>query len=728
MYLKSIKISGFKSFANPVELKFKSQISGIVGPNGSGKSNTAEAFRFVLGEQSMKNMRGKKGEDLIFTGKNGRLNRAAVKVIFDNSDKKLNIDYNEVVIERVVYRDGTNEYFINGSKVRVKDIQELLASANIGSSGHHIISQGEADKILSISPKDRKNVLEEALGLKAFVMKKRESQRKLEQTEENLKEIKIRERINGPRLRFLEKEVQKIHRVKELKEELLNLYEKFFPHKKKYQNQILELNKKLEVLEKEKLELEEKWKAEKQKLEESQNNLNLDKRKEEIQEALKKLDAEILDLENKLKNSERELSKIDFELERQNQEYQDFLNLKNRTEENLKKYQEKVKGVANLIGGFLRVDAERFVALAENILEFLEIKRVPEHKLSFSEEELERNREKRFELKNSLINLEKELQEKKEKRNELYLDLQKDNQSLGQEIRIKILELEKEISEQKGEFNKIMNDKINALKKVQEYEKEETYFMSIFGVEKLKKYFDLEIQEEQEPNLYEKIIRIRALVENNEVNLTDDLESEYKELKEKQEFIKKEVDDLENAKKELLKLIAEVENEIEKRFRGGVEQVNTEFNKFFSTLFMGGKAEIVLVKVPVKNKDESKMEEFDLGLDIKVSLPNKKISGLGMLSGGERSLTSIALLFAMSSITPPPFIILDETDAALDEANSKRYGDMIEKLAEHSQLILITHNRETMSRAGILYGVTMDQAGVSKVLSISFEEGERFAK
>jgi chromosome segregation protein len=99
-----------------------------------------------------------------------------------------------------------------------------------------------------------------------------------------------------------------------------------------------------------------------------------------------------------------------------------------------------------------------------------------------------------------------------------------------------------------------------------------------------------------------------------------------------------------------------------------------------------------------------------------------------MLSGGERSLTSIALLFAMSSITPPPFIILDETDAALDEANSKRYGDMIEKLAEHSQLILITHNRETMSRAGLLYGVTMNQTGESKLLSVSLEEGEKYAK
>ena len=116
------------------------------------------------------------------------------------------------------------------------------------------------------------------------------------------------------------------------------------------------------------------------------------------------------------------------------------------------------------------------------------------------------------------------------------------------------------------------------------------------------------------------------------------------------------------------------------------------------------------------------------GIDINVNLPQKKIKGLMMLSGGERALTSIALLFAVSQVNPPPFIILDETDAALDEANSRKYGDMIENLSKLSQLILITHNRETMSRAGILYGVTMGSEGFSKLLSIKFDEAVAVAK
>ena len=125
---------------------------------------------------------------------------------------------------------------------------------------------------------------------------------------------------------------------------------------------------------------------------------------------------------------------------------------------------------------------------------------------------------------------------------------------------------------------------------------------------------------------------------------------------------------------------------------------------------------------------EEEETETESGIEVTVSLPRKRIQNLMMLSGGERALTSIALIFAMSQVNPPPFIILDETDAALDEANSRRYGDMIENLSKKSQLILITHNRETMSRAGVLYGITMGADGVSRILSVKFEEATAVAK
>jgi chromosome segregation protein len=168
MYLKELTINGFKSFAKKSDFEFSAPITAIVGPNGSGKSNVAESFRFVLGEQSVKSMRGKRGEDLIWGGsdKTTRGNRAAVELIFDNSKRTFTLDFDEVKIERIVHRDGANEYKLNGSQVRLKDIHELLASANIGSTGHHIISQGEADRILSAGPKERREMIEDALGLK----------------------------------------------------------------------------------------------------------------------------------------------------------------------------------------------------------------------------------------------------------------------------------------------------------------------------------------------------------------------------------------------------------------------------------------------------------------------------------------------------------------------------------------------------------------------------------
>ncbi len=177
MHLKSLEIMGFKSFAKKATLNFTSSISGIVGPNGSGKSNVAEAFRFVLGEQSIKSLRGKRGEDLIFNGGGEasgatRGNRASVKVVFDNTKRVLNIDFDEVTLERVVHRDSSNEYFINGSLVRLKDIVELLSGAHIGASGHHIISQGEADRILNANIRERREMIEGGAWLENLPIQK----------------------------------------------------------------------------------------------------------------------------------------------------------------------------------------------------------------------------------------------------------------------------------------------------------------------------------------------------------------------------------------------------------------------------------------------------------------------------------------------------------------------------------------------------------------------------
>src|SRR3989338_5341404 len=229
MKLKRIEVAGFKSFGKKAVLEFNSQITAVVGPNGSGKSNVAEAIRFVLGEQSMKSMRGKRGEDLIFNGSHsaGRANRGSGTIAFDNSRREFSLDFDEVSIAREVYRDGTNQYFINGSQVRLRDVFELLSAVHIGTSGHHMISQGEADHILNANPKERREMLEDALGLKIYQYKRAESERRLEKTEANMKEAEALRREIAPHLRFLKKQVEKLNEGRSLRERLIGLYREY---------------------------------------------------------------------------------------------------------------------------------------------------------------------------------------------------------------------------------------------------------------------------------------------------------------------------------------------------------------------------------------------------------------------------------------------------------------------------------------------------------------------
>lgn len=236
MRLKSIELSGFKSFAKKTTLEFSSAITAVVGPNGSGKSNVAESFRFVLGEQSMKSMRGKRGEDMIWNGSTAvpRAGRAGVKLVFDNRDRALNLDFDEVAIERVVHRDGVNDYLLNGSSVRLRDIQGLLSGANIGASGHHIISQGEADRVLSSSSRERREMLEDALGLTQFLYKREEAQTKLAKTAENTREVESLRRELAPHLKFLQSQVKKIEQAQALRSALSEQYIDYFKRESVY--------------------------------------------------------------------------------------------------------------------------------------------------------------------------------------------------------------------------------------------------------------------------------------------------------------------------------------------------------------------------------------------------------------------------------------------------------------------------------------------------------------
>ncbi len=225
MYLKSIEIQGFKSFANKINFKFHNGITGIVGPNGSGKSNVADAVRWVLGEQRIKQLRGASMQDVIFSGTELRkpLGYAYVAITLDNSDHQLTVDYDEVTVARRIYRSGESEYMLNGTPCRLKDVNELFYDTGIGKEGYSIIGQGQIDKILSGKPEDRRELFDEAAGIVKFKRRKFAAQKKLEDEKQNLLRVKDilseLEKQTGP----LEKqsEIAKIYLKK--KEELKTL-------------------------------------------------------------------------------------------------------------------------------------------------------------------------------------------------------------------------------------------------------------------------------------------------------------------------------------------------------------------------------------------------------------------------------------------------------------------------------------------------------------------------
>ncbi|HMM70336.1 MAG TPA: AAA family ATPase, partial [Gudongella oleilytica] len=191
MYLKKVDIQGFKSFAEKTEVEFNSKVTAIVGPNGSGKSNIADAIRWVLGEQSVKSLRGIKMEDVIFSGTEKRraLGFSEVTITFDNSSGKIPVEYGEVAVTRRMFRSGESEYYINKNACRLKDVRELFMDTGVGKEGYSIIGQGKIDEILSNKPEDRRNIFEEAAGIIKFKTRKQEALRKLEKTEVNLTRI-----------------------------------------------------------------------------------------------------------------------------------------------------------------------------------------------------------------------------------------------------------------------------------------------------------------------------------------------------------------------------------------------------------------------------------------------------------------------------------------------------------------------------------------------------------
>lgn len=762
MHLKHLTISGFKSFAKKSELEFSAPITAIVGPNGSGKSNVAEGFRFVLGEQSIKSMRGKKGEDLIWGGSDAasRGNRASVMVTLNNEKRVFPVDFDEIELERVVHRDGQNEYLINGSPVRLKDVQELLAAANIGPSGHHIISQGEADRILSASGKERREMIEDALGLKVYQYKKHEAERKLSKTRENIERVASLRREVAPHLKFLKREMKKIEKSLALQEELKTVYTEYLKREDVYLAYHHDrLTKERKVPTQALDALEAQLAAAKETLAAAEQ----DAKRDELIAVEEKLGAARTHHQSLLKKSGQLEGQISF-LTRRISDAEAHRGAAERINVPLSEVGSVVEKVESDVERTIGRDdpqvLQRALSDVVHVLKtfYKKMSEPDEARTTTSEEtelvELEKEKSTVDVALADAAQQEAQLEEEYAKVKQAIEADQTESRDAEREVfrivgaqreeEAKLAQIDRDLSVIERDRNEFMRELQEAVSLIgRSAAAYATYEIVVDGAVVGTAVIageDREQQRERRRSLEKMKIRLEELGSGT----NDDIVKEYTDVQERDEFLERELADLESSVTKLEGLIRELNDQLNEQFVAGIEKIGVEFSRFFTLMFGGGEAKLLQVQPKrKKRKDDStdgvdemsgddvsedETEEGEAGIELDVKLPNKRVKGLDMLSGGERALTSIALIFAMSQVNPPLFIILDETDAALDEANSRRYGDMIEALAEKSQLILITHNRETMSRAGILYGVTMSGDGISKLLSVKLDEAVAVAK
>lgn len=433
MYLKRLELHGFKSFADKTILEFMPGVTVVIGPNGSGKSNISDSIRWVLGEQSMKSLRGAKSEDIIFAGTQNRksLGFAEASIVIDNSDNKLPIEYNEVTVTRRIYRSGDSGYFINKAPCRLKDVQELFMDTGIGKDGYSIIGQGKIDEILSNKSEERRHIFEEAAGIVKYRVRKAESEKKLEQTKLNLLRItdilaEIENKI-GP----LKTQSEKAKRFLDLREELKGIEIGLFLHNiEEYKKKIAEILEDVKILEEQNNSEESKLNSQK-----------------EQKEALK------IELENIIQEIEK-MQNIGFETSNKIEKINSEINVtKQKTEsnlENIERYKTEIEELKEKIS-LLEDEKKQKLSKKDNLFADKEkFQKELEEKTAELEKLTGKLSEKELEMEGKKKKLSENIDEKYELNSKINTyninneNLEKREKALQEEQRVAISELDSE--------------------------------------------------------------------------------------------------------------------------------------------------------------------------------------------------------------------------------------------------------------------------------------------
>ncbi|MFL2709571.1 MAG: chromosome segregation SMC family protein [Gammaproteobacteria bacterium] len=731
MQLKHIKLSGFKSFVDPTKISFPTNMVGVVGPNGCGKSNVIDAIRWVLGELSAKNLRGESMVDVIFNGSEKRKasGQCSIELLFDNSTSKIGGEYasfNEVSIKRLMTRDAQSDYFINNTKCRRKDVQDIFLGTGLGPSSYAIIEQGMVSKLVSAKPEELRTHIEEAAGVSKYRERRRETESRIKRTKENLSRVKdIRDEISRliKRLENQAKAAEKYNLLKKDKSKIE--LDKAILFSLEAKNKRDDLQKKLDAFNRDlKIKNAEAETIQSQIDQFKTENESTLSEYESAQKNFYEVGAEIAKREANLQN----INKNESETKQSLQKVIENFKKAKETEKNFDELSPSEKAIhilEDIISTLKEYGInnnsiqEKAIELKKLLIDILNIataqsKTLTDEYLS-RQKDLENQIDNAQKLKKSIEDEMKSYVDKSSSAESILISLRQKQSKFNDELRV--LENKKSISEldSKAISEKIIDIRLEL----------KTYEINLENSNKKIQDAGIDIDsidfKDYENNTFDdlenKLTDIEAsIIKLGAINMAapEEIEEESKRKKELDE----QYEDLTSALDKLTSAIKKIDEETKTIFKESFDSVNLKLKEMFPKLFGGGVAELTLTE------DDS----LNAGVVLMARPPGKKNSSISQLSGGEKALTALALVFAIFDLNPAPFCLLDEVDAPLDDLNTLRFINMVEEMSKSVQFIFITHNKVSMERSDHLMGVTMQEPGVSRMVSVDVNQALELAE
>ena len=730
MQLKHIKLSGFKSFVDATKISFPTNLVAVVGPNGCGKSNVIDAVKWVLGELSAKNLRGDSMADVIFNGSDLRKpsGQCSIELLFDNSAGKLGgeyASYNEISIKRSMTRDSQSSYFINSTKCRRKDVQDLFLGTGLGPNSYAIIEQGMVSSLVTAKPEELRLHIEEAAGVSKYRERRKETEQRIKKTKENLSRVKdIKDEISRliKRLEGQAKAAEKYNSFKEQEKEIELKVAILFSLEAK--NNRDDIQKKLDAVLRDQKIKDAETKTKQSQIDEYRTQHESVRDSYDIaQKNFYSVGADIARLESDLQNINITQSQSKKELEKVKENYERALE-KEVNLENLSPKEKAILLLDNIIDALKSIGSsgsdiyKKALELKDQLTSILNIASVQSKSLTAEylsrQDDLSKIIQDSKSRKQTLESDITQLVEKSSEAETALVEIRQKQSKVDQELR----DLENKRSIAELDLRTI-SEKVTSIRLDLK-----TYEINLENAnEKIKSsgvkindinfsdYEDLDLKELQDNlvDIQAKIIRLGA------INLA--APEEIAEESKRKDKLEEQYDELTDALDKLTNAIKKIDIETKSRFEDSFNAVNTRLKEIFPILFGGGFAELKLLDNDMLNS----------GVVFMARPPGKKNATISQLSGGEKALTALSLVFSIFQLNPAPFCMLDEVDAPLDDVNTQRLINMVEEMSQTIQFIVITHNKVSMERSDHLMGITMQEAGVSRLVTVDVNQALELA-